>query len=194
MPMGGGYHGGASAAEVAVTLTVHVSSAVDQLAGWVPGAPPEPAWWHSPLAPARPTVAEPARKQAPAAKRAEPALTLFDEPEPEPPADPARSLVDALLASEVYGAQRRRAGRGAPDDARVRAILEALLRNDGRLHSTTLASVAQIPAARMTTVLAATRRLLSVDGYETLSTDPDGVTLVLDVRLLREQFGLGGKA
>ncbi len=113
---------------------------------------------------------------------------------PNRPGGTARSLVDALLASEVYGAQRRRAGRGAPDDARVRAILEALLRNDGRLHSTTLASVAQIPAARMTTVLAATRRLLSVDGYETLSTDPDGVTLVLDVRLLREQFGLGGKA
>src|SRR5690606_3858582 len=50
VPMGGGYHGGASAAEVAVPLTVHVSSAVDQLAGWVPGAPPEPPWWHSPLA------------------------------------------------------------------------------------------------------------------------------------------------
>jgi hypothetical protein len=101
------------------------------------------------------------------------------------------SLVDRLFASDVYAAQRKRAGRGVPHDARVRSIVEVLLRNNGRLHSTTLASAAEIPESRMTTVLAATRRLLSVDGYEALSTDPDGVTMVLDVRLLREQFGLG---
>jgi hypothetical protein len=55
---------------------------------------------------------------------------------------------------------------------------------------TTLAAAAQIPASRMTTVIAAVRRLLAVDGYEALATDPDGVTLILKVPLLREQFGL----
>ncbi|MFW6033681.1 MAG: BREX-2 system phosphatase PglZ [bacterium] len=192
VPAGGGYHGGASAAEVAVPLSVHVFGAVDELAGWVPGSPPEPAWWNSPLAPARPTIAEPPRPAPAAPKREEAAPTLFDQPEGAPEADPVTSLVDALLASDVYATQRKRVGRVAPDDARVRAILEALLRNDGRLHSTTLASVAQIPVSRMTTVLAATRRLLSVDGYEALTPDADGVTMLLDVPLLREQFGLGG--
>jgi hypothetical protein len=192
VPKAGGYHGGVSAAEVAIPLTVHVFSAVDELAGWVPAPPPEPLWWHSPLASTRVTVTE-TRPTPPVTKRAEPAPTLFDEAEPEttPRADPVTSLVDALLASEVYAAQRKRASRGAPDDARVRAIVEALLRNNGRLHATTLASAAQIPVTRMPTVLAAVRRLLAVDGYGTLSVDPDGVTYVLDVRLLREQFGLG---
>jgi hypothetical protein len=43
----------------------------------------------------------------------------------------------------------------------------------------------------MRTVLAAVRRMLSVEGYEALSYDPDSVTVVLDPRMLREQFGLG---
>src|SRR5690606_4547914 len=79
VPVGGGYHGGVSAAEVAVPLTVHVFSAVDELAGWVPGSPPEPAWWHSPLPPARPTIAEPSRPGPAAGKRDQAAPTLFDQ-------------------------------------------------------------------------------------------------------------------
>jgi hypothetical protein len=195
-PIGAGYHGGISAAEVTVPVTVHVAGAVDELAGWVPAAPPEPPWWHSPLAPKRSTVVE--APKPPARRPAQEAVpTLFDEAEPAPgptePADPVTAFVDELLASEVYAAQRARGGRTAPDDLRVRAVVEALLRNDGRLHITTLAAAAQIPATRMATVLAAVRRLLAVDGYEALSTDPDGVTLLLDVPLLREQFGLGGR-
>jgi PglZ domain len=192
--IGAGYHGGVSAAEVAVPLTVHVAAAVDELAGWVPAAPPEPPWWHSPLAPKRPTVvgiSEPS-----VGRRPGPAPTLFDEPVPvdgAEPRDPAAAFVDDLLASEVYATQRARGGRTAPDDLRVRAVVDALLRNDGRLHMTTLAAAAQIPTSRMTTVIAAVRRLLAVDGYEALATDPDGVTLILNVPLLREQFGLAAR-
>jgi PglZ domain len=188
--IGAGYHGGVSAAEVAVPVTVHVAAAVDELAGWVPAAPPEPPWWHSPLAPKRPTVVGVVE---PSDRRTGPAPTLFDEPvlaDGAEPRDPVAAFVDELLASEVYATQRARGGRTAPDDLRVRAVVEALLRNDGRLHMTTLAAAAQIPASRMTTVIAAMRRLLAVDGYEALATDPDGVTLILNVPLLREQFGL----
>jgi hypothetical protein len=191
--IGAGYHGGVSAAEVAVPLTVHVAAAVDELAGWVPAAPPEPPWWHSPLAPKRPTVVGIGE---PSVGRPGPAPTLFDEPVPvdgAEPRDPVTAFVDDLLASEVYATQRARGGRAAPDDLRVRAVVEALLRNDGRLHMTTLAAAAQIPASRMTTVIAAIRRLLAVDGYEALASDPDGVTLILDVPLLREQFGLAAR-
>jgi hypothetical protein len=34
------------------------------------------------------------------------------------------------------------------------------------------------------------QQLLNVDGYAVLMHDPDGVTVVLDEPLLREQFGL----
>jgi hypothetical protein len=35
------------------------------------------------------------------------------------------------------------------------------------------------------------RQILNVDGYPVLSVDEDTGDVVLDVRLLREQFGLG---
>lgn len=184
-----GYHGGASAAEVAVPIIVGVRGPVSSLAGWVPAPPQAPAWWHSPLAPQRPTVVvtvRPAEQTTP---------TLFDEPSAQPPpgtADPVAALLDVLLASPMYAAQRRRAGRGAPDDLRVRALLAALLRNNGRLHELTLAGTAQIPSARLRNVFAAVRKLLNVEGYDVLGVDADQVTVVLDVPLLQEQFGLGG--
>ncbi len=183
-----GYHGGASAAEVAVPIIVCIRGPVSSLAGWVPAPPPAPAWWHSPLAPERPRVVV----AAPAADQ--PTPTLFDEPAPSRPetADPVAALLDALLASPVYADQRRRTGRSAPDDTRVRALLTTLLRNDGRLHEVTLAGTAQVPAARLRNVIAAVRKLLNVEGYDVLSVDADQVTVVLDVPLLREQFGLGG--
>lgn len=191
-PKRAGYHGGAAAAEVAVPITVHVRGPVDSIAGWVPAAPPEPPWWLSPLAPEQPAVA--ALVEPLTVSPAVPP-TLFDEVEAPARAaaasDPVEVLLDLLLASPVYAEQRRRAGRGAPDDTRVRTILGALLRNGGRLHETTLAGVAQIPAARLRNVLAAVRKLLNVEGYDVLGVDADQVTVVLDVRLLREQFHLG---
>ena len=57
-------------------------------------------------------------------------------------------MVDALLGSAVYAAQRLRAGRAAPDDMRVRALLAALLAHGGRLHD-----VVGIDADRVTVVL-----------------------------------------
>lgn len=187
-----GYHGGASAAEVAIPISVHVRGPVSDIAGWVPTAPPAPPWWHSPLAPDRPTVLNDVVPRKPA--EAEP--TLFDPAPATPPAtdtagDQVDALIESLLTSAVYGDQRRRAGRAAPDDDRVRAILSSLVRNDGRLHEATLAGLAGIPAPRLRNVLAAVRKLLNVEGYDVLGIDPDQVTVVLDLPLLREQFQIG---
>ena len=176
-----GYHGGASAAEVTIPLTVHVRGTVSELAGWVPATPAEPAWWLSPLAPSRPTLLSAQTPVAP---------TLFETAPPSGGPDPVTALVDALVGCAVYADQRRRAGRTAPDDARVRAVIGALLRHDGRLHETTLAAAADIPAMRLRNVLAAVRKLLNVEGYDVLALDPDQVTVVLDLPLLREQFRL----
>ncbi|GII83984.1 hypothetical protein Ssi03_19740 [Sphaerisporangium siamense] len=105
-------------------------------------------------------------------------------------ADKVSVFLDALVASAQYAAQRERAGRAAPDDARVVAVLGALLRNGGRLHESALSAVAGVPAARMRSVLTAIRRLLSVDGYDPVTYDPDGVTVLLSAGVLAEQFGV----
>lgn len=45
--------------------------------------------------------------------------------------------------------------------------------------------------AELTSELAALRRLLNVEGYQVLTQDSDGVTVVLDIGLMTEQFSLG---
>jgi hypothetical protein len=43
---------------------------------------------------------------------------------------------------------------------------------------------------RLRGAIAQVQRLLNVEGYAVLRVDADGVTLILDVPLLREQFDL----
>ncbi|MFC4060598.1 BREX-2 system phosphatase PglZ [Planomonospora corallina] len=217
-----GYHGGASGAEVAVPFAVFSAVPVDEIAGWRPAPAQEPAWWHSAVATAGPAGepagaahSKAARSGAKAAKAAAKAAARSKAPEeqgeliaieevaaPAAPLTPSAPVapsapgwarfLDDLLGSEPYAAQKARAGRAAPDDARVRAVLGALLAGGCRLHESTLSAAAEVPAARLRNVLAAVRRVLSVDGYDPISYDPDEVTVELDAVLLAEQFGIPG--
>ncbi|GAA4211621.1 BREX-2 system phosphatase PglZ [Microbispora amethystogenes] len=190
-----GYHGGVSAAEVAVPFAVFSAAPVDEIAGWRPAPAQEPAWWHTTVAlaaaPASPRKAQGTRSSKSPENQEE--LLSFEElaplavPAPRPPAE---RFIDELLTTPLYAQQRERAGRTAPDDERVRSVLAALLAGGGRLHETTLSAVAQVPAARLRSVLAAVRRVLSVDGYDPIGYDADGVTVMLDTSLLSEQFGV----
>ncbi|MFC7648669.1 BREX-2 system phosphatase PglZ [Streptosporangium lutulentum] len=182
-----GYHGGASGAEVAVPFAVFSARPVDEVAGWKPAPAQEPTWWHSAVTVRRAPLVEPSRSKAPEGQAE---LISFEEMA-APLARPGwERFLDDLLGSELYAAQRARAGRAAPDDARVRAVLGALLANAGRLHESTLSAVAEVPAARLRNVLAAVRRVLSIDGYDPVSYDLDEVTVELDTALLAEQFGV----
>ena len=214
-----GYHGGASAAEVAVPFAVFSTEQVEEIAGWRPAPAQEPTWWNTAVsrreqrkgAGAEPRAAVPRAPKG--GKPAKPAiegqgeLVALDEvlpasaPASAPgavldqgpdggPASPLDRFLDELLGSELFAEQRARAGRAAPDVARVRGVLGALLEAGGRLHESTLSAAAQVPAARLRTVLAAVRRVLSVDGYDPIGYDPDGVTVVLSVGVLAEQFGI----
>lgn len=121
--------------------------------------------------------------------------TLFDvEPvsSPYPGGNPeVPPLVFALLASETYRTRRRLVGRAALPDNRVAALLSALLAAQGRARIESVAADADIPAHRIHLTITALRRLLQVEGYPVLDVDPDGHTVILDERLLREQFHLG---
>ena len=64
----------------------------------------------------------------------------------------------------------------------------------GKLLQDALARRVGIAPVRLRGTLAVMRQLLNVDGYPVLSIDEDTGDVVLDVALLREQFGLGAAA
>jgi PglZ domain len=174
LPVRAGYHGGVSPAEVVTPLLVFGPGDVE---GWQPAAPQSPPWWLGALAQAP----EPA--SAAAARPGQ--ISLF---ELAPAAVP--DLADQVLASPVYASQRERARRTALDDGLVRAVLRALIAGGGRQPQEVLASVAQRPMSRFPSTMAALQRYLNVEGYEVVGYDADGVTVVLDEALLRQQFDL----
>ena len=57
-----------------------------------------------------------------------------------------------------------------------------------------LAVAAGVPAQRIAGTVTMLRRLLSVEGYQSVTVDSDGQTVLLDERMLRDQFGLKGSA
>jgi len=186
-PRKAGYHGGASPSEAVIPLTVLSASGDTVVPGWAGAPVASPPWWRGPVAgaavPAELAVAVPAAQD-----------TLFDVV----PVSPAPSiagevppLVSALLASEIYRNRHKLAGRTVLPHDRVAAMLGALLAAGGRARTDTIAAEAGIPAHRITLTIAALRRLLQVEGYPVLDLDPDGQSVVLDERLLREQFQLG---
>lgn len=197
-PRKAGYHGGASAAEAVIPLTVLTTREDAKLPEWSGAPVATPAWWRGPL----PTEAAPA-VAVPSEDSLFEIAVVPPEPAPSPPAGvavPAGSavpdgpppLVRALLASETYRARHKLAGRGALTDDRVAALLTVLIRDrDNRARLDTLAAEAAIPAHRIGLTVTALRRLLQVEGYPVLDLDPDEETCKLDLTLLCEQFQLG---
>jgi hypothetical protein len=189
-----GYHGGASAAEVTIPIVV-LSRQPEALqsAGWMAAPPQVPSWWNDTLAATFAGTANPAR-QATAQRRPKPAAAIPGQVGLDLEilsvgvTAPRVSVLEEVLASGIYLAQKSRYGARAADDDVVRAVLASLLDRSGRAHRDTLASAAGIPAARMTGTLNVLRRQLNIEGYEVLSIDNDEVTVVLDEALLREQF------
>lgn len=187
-----GYHGGASAAESVIPVIV-LSRTPDDLrpAGWVSATPQAPAWWNDPVVTAAAAPTPVASTRAPARPAAPGQGVLeIDIPEPTPTATSSaeEALVQALLASPIYQAQKARYGARAASDDTVRSAVTVLLVQSGRVHRDTLATAAGIPAIRLTSTLTALRRQLNVEGYDVLSVDVDDVTVILDIPLLRQQF------
>ena len=143
----------------------------------------EPSWWSEGEAP--PVVTSNA--SAPTGRRRDTRqVDLFEV------AATTESWIDTLLASTTYIAQRELAGRGAPDDSVVRALVATLSARGGRLSRTALAQSLQVPAFRAGGIVNAARRVLNVDQAQVLSIDAAADEVVLDVRLLRFQFEIGG--
>ncbi|MBU6244327.1 MAG: BREX-2 system phosphatase PglZ [Actinomycetales bacterium] len=196
-----GYHGGASAAEAVIPIIV-LSRNPDDLraAGWVPAIPQAPSWWHDQL-PGLPSHV----RSAPAGgtpsgnggRRAgtPPGQGAFEIDIPVAPVDePLASLVEAVLSSPIYQAQRARYGARAISDEVVRGALTLLIAQGGRAHRDTVAAAAGIAQLRWEGAVSNLRRQLNVEGYSVFSIDVDEVTVLLDIPLLRQQFVDGAAA
>ena len=185
-----GYHGGVSAQEVVVPLSVFTPRN-RALKGWQVAAAPQPDWW-APLEAAAPALA--AEAPALARKPAKP------KPVPLPQPDlfggaaagvaPAPDVhwIDALQASPVYLAQKALAARVAPPDAELRSLLDALAARGGKLSKAALAQRLGMPAMRISGFVNAAKRVLNVDQAAVLVLDETAGTVELNGDLLSRQF------
>ena len=185
-----GYHGGVSAQEVVVPLSVFTPRNM-ALKGWQVAAAPQPDWW------------EPLESTAPALAPEAPALArkpTKPKPVPLPQPDlfggaaavvapaPGVHWIDALQASPAYLAQKALAARVAPADADVRSLLDALAARGGKLSKAALAQRLGMPAMRISGFVNAAKRVLNVDQAAVLVLDETAGTVELNRELLSRQF------
>lgn len=195
-----GYHGGASLAELVVPVIVLSPHASDGGAsslwpeGWEEAPSQEPVWWSAAVADGGAMVqGQPADPYVSAGGDEPP--SLFDELEPavpDAPAGPAAAngLGAHVIASQTFAAQEDLAPRNRLDSARIADLLNVLAAARGnRLPTTTVSGVLGVAPTRLPGAMAVITQLLNVEGYPVLTRDGDLV--VLNVMLLKQQFGVG---
>jgi hypothetical protein len=190
-----GYHGGLTPQEMVIPITVLAAGDI-HLAGWAETPDPTPDWWEDisvpkPLPPPLPPVKIPPRK---------PPETLWDFAESESAPAPAASTplappkqpdwVAVLLASPLFGEQKRLGGRTVPADEVFGKLLAGLDGAGGKMTAMALARRLGIPLFRMRGLLAVVQRVLNVDGYAVLGRDESSDTIELNRDLLLRQFDL----
>jgi hypothetical protein len=133
-----------------------------------------------------------ARRKSPPAgpKRQAPAesAALFEAEEIIEVPAPTASLGAQVVASSRMASQRQFVRR-APDDAKIAALIDALVTSGGRLTLTEAAAAVAEPVVRMRSgYLAQLTRLLNVDSYPVLTLKDGGTMVDLNEQLLRQQF------
>lgn len=192
-----GYHGGAALAELTVPIVVFRPPGAKAPKGWHDAPPQAPEWWYERV-PAEASgdiavrdapVSKPSKKSATPANAVPMFEIAVDESSEKLPLASGR-LSEMLLASALYVEQQKRLGRHPLDDSVVASIVDLIDERDGRVHRDVLAARLQLAPAALDLTLTVLRRLLNIDGYDTVTTDADEVTIVLNRELLREQFNL----
>lgn len=186
-----GYHGGVSAAEATIPVVVLTQAPQRPPTGWVEAPPQSPTWWHEQARAGAVPPPAPSTSKAKHVPDHGPAL-FTREQVTATSSGRATDLATLVVGSETFGRQRTRAGRGALSDTLVEQVLRSLILGNGRAHRDTVAGVAGVPVSRLSATLSVLRRMLNVEGYDVISLDVDGVTVLLDLSLLREQFGVRG--
>jgi len=209
----GGYHGGASPAEIVVPVITLLPSASLLPPGWssYDAGGHAPAWWaapagrvslrsadQEPAAPPKPATGK-GKKRPPViaddpdalfgVSEVAPGLVPPEEPAPPVPATAVRTTTTgAKVAASPRMASQRQFVRRAPGDASIAALIDALLQAGGRLTVSEAAVAIGEPPVRMSGYLAQATRLLNVDSYPVLQLKDVGKTVALSEQLLEQQF------
>ncbi len=174
-----GYHGGASPAEVVVPVLVLATPGLVE--GLAEAPPSEPEWWD--LA-ATPAVVRPGVD----VQDVTPQPTLFVETEPEPE---VVQIGSKLLSRPEYKNQRKLAGRVNVDDAAIARLVDGLASaQDAQLPATRVAALLGVTVPRVQMAMTQVIKVLNVEGYPVVSSDPATQTVKLDLGLLAEQYGV----
>jgi hypothetical protein len=104
--------------------------------------------------------------------------------------EPHADWIGHLLASPIFSAQRRMAGRRAPDDRMVEGFLRLLDQHHDRLSQRALAQGLGQPDFRMRGILVGLQRVLNVEGYQVIAVDDATGTVEMNRQLLATQFQL----
>lgn len=175
-----GYHGGGAAAEIAVPLVLLWPGPAPK--GYREAAIQRPSWWDHELVLGEPLPTAPA---APV----EDVPALFDLPVAPRPESVAKALGSLVVASKPWKQQRAIAGRVAVSDDASAALLDALATAPGtRLTLVGAARALEVPERRARGAVVQMQSLANVDGYPVIRVE--GETVVLDLSLLTEQFGV----
>lgn len=106
-------------------------------------------------------------------------------------ADAQPDLASKVLASAVFAAQRERAQRLILTDRQIESLLRNLLTAPGhRIGAESAAAALGIPLMHLNGALPMAQRLLNVEQFRVLERDSDSGAIMLDVDLLKEQFGV----
>jgi hypothetical protein len=184
-----GYHGGISPQECMVPLTV-LSRWGKTLGGWQPQPTFYPEWWDVGGAPL-PRSVDMSFSQMPVVTPipVEEYLPLFAIAEKEEVGEKV-DWVEVLINSGIFANQVRLAGPTVPKPELITTFLKAIDERGGRMLKKALAQKIGQPELRMNGIIAAMRRLLNVDGYGVLSMDEASQTVMLNLDLLKVQFGI----
>lgn len=195
----GGYHGGASPAEVLVPVAAFLPAGIQVPQEWQSFSETPPLWWDLRVSEVRHSEVSGGTKPTTPKKKSamvdKDQGSMFELPPPAgvevaktPDKIVGPSWIDALLTSGVWESQLSSMTRGRPEPERTRAVLAAIARRGNVISFATLAHDASMPIARVAGFLANLARALNVDAYVALDVNASTEEVRLSVDVLAEQF------
>jgi hypothetical protein len=158
--------------------------------GWEITPDWKPAWWSGGETKPEAVPATPPRQPQRRGRTATAQGSLFAGIEVSDADARHTEWIGHLLGSPIFAAQRRMAGRWAPDDHTVEDFLKVLDQHHDRLSQRVLSQALGQPEFRMRGLLVVLQRLLNVEGYQVVAIDEVTGTIELNRQLLAKQFQL----
>ena len=190
-----GYHGGVTPQEISCPLVVFIhESTDDKLTNWVAMESSIPSWWSID---GKANTVQPVLVSAKSGQPRTAKASLKNETDGLFGNAP-QNWIEQLLVSEIYKYQCVQFGRATPSNELVIQMLNVFLNaapleaNQSRLTDQAMAARLECSVGEASRKVNLLRRLLNIEGYPVLSK-PDTETNMLDIKLLKTQFEIGGK-